>query len=193
MASYSYFEGSSRALLNWQLWSLILYTIEREDSEMGRVLRVGIRRSEAEAHTLGIMTPPHWSRPFRCHTDVCHMVIGSTLTLTGKEGDEHPILLFWNRLLPAEENYYRKIWELLGLIQFFQLFCCYFEGREFEIRPDNQIPNFFFSKPTLSKLEARWLEILENFGISNTSLVKRKAHVIGDSLSHAPQMLAKSH
>ncbi len=45
----------------------------------------------------------------------------------------------------------------------------------------------FFSKPKLSRKEARWLETLGNFGIFPINLKPGRIHVLGDTLSRAPQ------
>ena len=51
---------------------------------------------------------------------------------------------------------------------------------------DNQILKHFFSKPKLSRKEARWLETLGNFGVFPITLKPGKIHVLGDVLSRAP-------
>ena len=54
---------------------------------------------------------------------------------------------------------------------------------------DNQVLKHFFTKPKLSRKEARWLETLGNFGIFPITLKPRKIHVLGDALSRAPQVI----
>ena len=47
----------------------------------------------------------------------------------------------------------------------------------------------FFTKAKLSRREARWLETLGNFGVFPINLKPGKIHVLGDTLSRAPQLL----
>lgn len=133
-----------------------------------------------------IMRAPDWGRPFRCHTDACQLAVGGTLTQIGDDKEEHVISYFSKRLTPAEENYSANDRELLGLIYFLKRFRCYLEGSEFEVLTDNQVLKHFFSKPELSRREARWLDFLGQFGISTLTLVKGRVHVLGDAPSRAP-------
>lgn len=137
-----------------------------------------------------IMAAPDWSRPFRCHTDACQFAVGGTLTQLDDAGREHAISYFSKRLSAAEENYTANDRELLGLVYFLQRFRCYLEGTEFEVFTDNQVLRYFFSKPILSRREARWLDVLGQFGITQLTLVKGKVHVLGDVPSRAPQVIS---
>ena len=51
---------------------------------------------------------------------------------------------------------------------------------------DNQVLKHFFSKPKLSRREARWLETLGNFGVFPITLKPGKIHGLGEALSRAP-------
>jgi hypothetical protein len=51
---------------------------------------------------------------------------------------------------------------------------------------DNQVLKHLFTKATVSRKEARWLETLGNFGIFPINLKAGKVHVLGDILSRAP-------
>ena len=90
---------------------------------------------------------------------------------------------------PAEQNYTANDRELLGLVYFLERFRCYLEGSEFEIFTNTQVLKHFFTKAKLSLREARWLETLGNFVIFPINLKPRKIHVLGDTLSRAPQLL----
>lgn len=46
------------------------------------------------------------------------------------------------------------------------------------------------NKPNLSRKEARWLEILGQFGISKISLKPGRVHVLGDVLSRRPHVMS---
>lgn len=60
--------------------------------------------------------------------------------------------------------------------------------RRFRIRGHHWHSNIeeFFSNPNINRREARWLDILSQFGISKLTLLKAHFHVLGDTLSIAP-------
>lgn len=105
--------------------------------------------------TSPIMVPPDWTRRFRCHVDASQLAVGGTLTQLDDDGNDRAIAYFSKRLSPAEENYSANDRELLGLVYFLKRFRCYVEGSEFEVVIDNQVLNYYFTKQTLSRREAR--------------------------------------
>ncbi len=133
-----------------------------------------------------ILVAPDWNKSFRGHIDASSSAVGGTLTQLDENGRDRVIAFFSKKLSPAEQNYTTNDRELLGLIYFLQRFRCYLEGSNFEIFTDNQVLRSFFTKPNLSRREARWLETLGNFGIFPINLKPGKIHVLGDTLSRAP-------
>ena len=108
------------------------------------------------------------------------------MTQLDENGHDRVIAFFSKKISPAECNYTANDRELFGLVKFLERFRCYLEGSLFEIITDNQVLKHFFSKPKVSRREARWLETLGNFGIFPITLKPRKIHVLGDRLSRAP-------
>ena len=100
--------------------------------------------------------------------------MGGTLTQLDADGRDRVIAFFSKKLSLAEQNYTANDRELLGLVCFLQRFRCYLEGTSFEIFTDNQMLKHFFTEPKLSRREARWLEILVNFGIFPITLKPKK-------------------
>lgn len=133
-----------------------------------------------------IMQLPDWNRPFRCHTDASGFAVGGSLGQLNEYGDEVVVAHFFKRLSPAEENYTANDRELSGLIYFLQRFRCYLEGSEFEAFTDNQVLKAFFTKTSMTRREARWLDFLSQFNITAITLRKGRIHVLGDALSRAP-------
>ena len=133
-----------------------------------------------------ILVSPDWKKPFRGHIDASSSAVGGTLTQLDDAGKDRVIAFYSKKLSPAEQNYTTNDRELLGLIYFLMRFRCYLEGSHFEIFTDNQVLKSFFTKPKLSRREARWLETLGNFGIFPINLKPGKIHVLGDALSRAP-------
>lgn len=116
--------------------------------------------------TAPIIRTPDWDKSFRCHVDASAWVVGGTLAQIDASVQEFPKSYFSKRFPPAEDNYSANYHELLGLICFLLRFRCYLEGSEAEVVTDNQVLRYFFSKLTLSRREARWLEFLSGFGIT---------------------------
>jgi RNase H-like domain found in reverse transcriptase len=112
-----------------------------------------------------ILQYPDWGKPFRGHIDTSQLAVGGTLTQVGDDGLKHPVEFYSKKLSPAEANYSANDRELLALISFLQRFRCYLEGAGFEIFTDTEVLKHFCTKPTLSRREARWSEILGNYGI----------------------------
>lgn len=139
-----------------------------------------------------ILRSPDWKKPFKGHIDASQLAVGGTLTQMDEDDLEHPVAFHSKKLSPAEANYSANDRELLALISFLQRFRCYLEGTEFEILTDNQVLKHFFTKPSLSRREARWSEILGNFGVFPITMKPGKIHVLGDSLSRAPHVINSS-
>ena len=136
-----------------------------------------------------VLNTPDWKKPFRGHIDASSATVGGTLTQFGDDDMEHPVVYYSKKLSPAEMNYSANDRELLGLISFLQRFRCYLEGQTFEIFADNQVLKYFFTKSSLSRREARWLETLGNFGIFPINLKAGKIHVLGGALSRIPNVM----
>ena len=139
--------------------------------------------------TSPILTSPNWSRPFRCHVDASQKAVGGTLTQLDEEGNKRVVAFFSKRLSEVEERYTANERELLGLVYFLKRFRCYLEGSSFEVFTDNQVLSNFFTKPNMSRKEARWLDLLSQFGISKVTLKAGRVHVLGDALSRAPHVV----
>ena len=87
-----------------------------------------------------------------------------TLTQLDDDGRDRVIAFYSKKLSPTEADYTANDRKLLGLICFLERFRCYLEGASFEIFTDNQVLMCFFTRPKMSRKEARWLETLGNFG-----------------------------
>ena len=89
----------------------------------------------------------------------------------------------------TEQRYTANERELLGLVYFLKRFRCYLEGSSFEIFTDNQVLKHFLTKQVISSKEARWLDLLGQFGITNITLKAGIVYVLGDVLSRAPHVM----
>lgn len=130
-----------------------------------------------------VLIAPDWTKPFELHVDASQYAVGATLTQNDEDRRPHVIAYSSKKMTPAEQNYTANDRELLALVTGLQRFRCYLEGATFSVITDNQVVSFFFSKPSLSRREARWLEILADFNISTLNLKPGRINVLGDALS----------
>lgn len=114
------------------------------------------------------------------------MAVGVTLAQFDDSGREHVVAYFSKRLSQAVENYSAIDRELQGMVYFLKSFRYYLEGSSFGLITDNQVLINFFTKPHLSRREARWLDHFGHFGIKQVKLKPGKAHVLADALSRIP-------
>lgn len=136
-----------------------------------------------------ILVAPDWTRKLRCHVDASQLAVGGTLTQHCAAGAERVVSYFSKKISDTEQDYTANERELLGLVYFLKRFRCYFEGSSFEVITDNQELNHFFIKPHMSRKEARWLDLLSQFGIKEVTLQPGRVHVLGDVLSRAPHVI----
>ena len=125
-------------------------------------------------------------KAFRDQVDASETAAGGGLTQQDEQDKDRVIALILGKLTPAEENYSANDRELLGLVYFLEIFRCYVEGSSFEILMGNQVLMHFFIKHKLSKIEARWIGTLGNFGIFPIIHKPGKIYTPGDTLSRAP-------
>lgn len=147
------------------------------------------RQLKAMLVSAPILVSPDWRKPYRCHVDASQRAVGGTLTQLDDQGRDRVVAFFSKKLSPAEEKYTANDRELLGLVYFLKRFRCYLEGSTFEVFTDNQVLKYFFTKPMLSRREARWLELFAQFGITRVNLKPGRVHVLGDVLSRAPHIM----
>lgn len=134
-----------------------------------------------------ILVPPDWTEPFRCHVDAMQTSVGCTLTQFDDKRQDRVIAYYSKCLNSAEENYTSNDRELLGLVYFLKRFRCYVEESSFEVLTDNRVLRHFLSKKTLSRRDARWLDLFAEYNLYKISFVQGSAHVLGDELSRIPQ------
>lgn len=95
------------------------------------------------------------------------------------------IAFYSKRISPTESDYTANDRAFLGSISFLERFRCYLKGASLEIFTENQVLQYVFTKPEMSRKEARWLEKLGNFDIFPITLRPGKIHVLGDLLLRA--------
>lgn len=129
-------------------------------------------------------------KSFRVHLDASKLVVGGTLTQLDENGNDHVFYSYSKTLSPTKRDYTVNIRKLFGLISFLQRFRCSLEGSSFEIIPVNLVLKPLFTKPKLSRKEARSFETLDNFGIFATTLKQGKVQILDDTLSRALHVIS---
>lgn len=118
------------------------------------------------------------------------MAAGSTLTRPDKNSLEP-----WNvslftflraYLQPKRKQSKANKCKLLGLAYVLKRFRFYLKVSRLEAISDNQILRNCFTKASLNREEALWLEFLGFFEVSKLTWVKYRVHILDDALTNAP-------
>lgn len=150
-------------------------------------LFLDLNRALVSAH---ILVPPNGTQYFHCHVDASQMSIGGTLKQTNEPKGEQVIAYYSQKLTDSEVKCTENERELLVLVYCLKGFRCYLEGASFEVFTDNQILNYFFTKPNLSIKGARWLALFGEFGITKMTLRPGRVYVLGDVILRAPHLIS---
>ena len=132
-----------------------------------------------------ILAPPDFSRPFTLTCDASKYALGAVLSQG--EGAEMRVVAFESRKLnPAEAKYEVHDKELLAIIHALVKWKHYLGGRDkFTIIIDSWATKFIQTKPTLTRLEQKWMETLQEFDCE----IKHRPgaeNVVADALSRRP-------
>ena len=113
-----------------------------------------------------LLNPPvlqlaNTSQPFQVHTDASDLAIGAVLLQEDEQG-QHPVAYASRKLTAAERNYTITERETLAVVYALSTWKLYLY-KHFDVFTDNQAVVYLWSKPHLSKREARWAEFLAEF------------------------------
>ena len=138
-----------------------------------------------------ILAPPDYSRPFTITCDASDYAIGSVLSQG--EGQDMRVVAFESRKLnPAECRYEVHDKELLSVIHALQKWKHYVGGRDrFSIYTDNWATKFIQTKPHLTRMQQKWMGILQSF---DCDIFHRPGaeNVVADALSRRPDHRSSS-
>jgi len=102
-----------------------------------------------------------YTKPFEVFCDASDAGIGAVLMQDG-----HPLAYESKKFSPAEINYSTMEKELLAVIHALKKWRIYLDGgNPFIVYTDNMAVSFLHSKQTLSRREARWLDLLSEFNL----------------------------
>jgi hypothetical protein len=149
-----------------------------------------------EALKLAITSPPVLqpfhddASPVRVTTDASDDAVGAELAQQ-LQGVWHPVAFESRKLSPAERNYPTHERELLAIIHALKVWRHYLEGRKFTVVTDHNSLQFIHVQPTLSKRQAGWLDLLQEFDFTVT-YKPGKANVVADALSRSLHLISSS-
>jgi hypothetical protein len=106
-----------------------------------------------------VLLLPDPTKPFSVTADASDLAIGAVLSQNQGKG-EQPVAYESRKLSPAEINYPIHEKELLAIVHALKLWRPYLEGTKFTVITDHASLEFIKSQSTLSRRQARWLEVL---------------------------------
>ena len=114
-------------------------------------------------------------------TDASDYAIGAVLSQDHGKG-EQPIAYESRKLSKAELNYPIHEKELLAIVHAIKLWQQYLEGQSFTVVTDHASLEYIKSQHTLSRRQARWLEVLQS-ATFDVRYKPGKTNVVADALS----------
>jgi hypothetical protein len=134
-----------------------------------------------------ILSPPDFTKPFTVRCDASDFAIGAVLAQG--EGDSERVVAYESRkLAPAEINYLVHEKELLSVVHSLKLWRHYLQGSQFTVITDNWAVRHVQSQPQLTRRQARWMELLQEYDFV---LEHRPGatNVVLDALSRRPDLV----
>lgn len=130
------------------------------------------------------------SAPVKVTTDASDVAVGAELAQM-VDDKWHPVAFESRKLTPAEQNYPTHERELLAIINALKVWRHYLQGRKFTVYTDHNSLQYINTQPTLSKRQAGWLDLLQEFDFE----IKYKpgnSNVVADALSRLISVLHSS-
>jgi hypothetical protein len=127
-----------------------------------------------------VLAHPDFDRPFEVICDASIVGIGAVLIQ-----DKHPIAFMSRKLNKAEIRYTTTEQELLAVVEALKAWRCYLEGVEFTVFTDHNPNTYMQTKPVLSRREARWNDVLQQYRFQ-WKYKPGKDNVVADAISRYP-------
>ena len=115
--------------------------------------------------TTPVLATPDFTRPFEVYTDASQRAIGAILLQDQGRGLQ-PIAYESRKMNDAEQNYPTHEQELLAIVHALRTWRCYLEGSKFKLNTDHLSLKYLATQPTLSRRQARWMELLQQFDVN---------------------------
>jgi hypothetical protein len=128
-----------------------------------------------------VLRHPDFNKPFEVICDASVHGVGAVLLQ-----ECQPIAFLSRKFGPAEYNYTTTEQELLAAVEALKQWRCYLEGVDFTMWTDHNPNVYMQTKATLSRREARWSELFQQFRFKWKH--KPGKHNIADGLSRIPHL-----
>jgi hypothetical protein len=114
--------------------------------------------------------------------------IGGVLAQEQEDGFLHPVSFESKQLLPAQVRYPTHEQELFAFIHCLQRWRYFLDAKPFTVYTDSYATSFIQTQGTLSKRQARWLDLLQGHTLTMKH-IPRGQNVVSDALSQRPVLL----
>lgn len=129
-----------------------------------------------------VLRYPDFAKEFTVTTDVSDYAVGAVLQQASDTGDMHPVAFFSQKLKGSELNWTTTDKEALAQVLALKEWCCYLEGSHFVLETDHHPLVHLQTQRTLSRKQARWLDLLQQYDFV-VRHVKGKDNHVADALS----------
>jgi hypothetical protein len=106
-----------------------------------------------------------FTKPFFLETDASYYALRAILSQYGDDGHLHPVAFYSRKFTAPEINYEIHDKELLAIVAFFEVWCHFLEGAQYQIivYTDHKNLEYFMSAKVLNGRQARWNMSLSRF------------------------------
>jgi len=117
--------------------------------------------------------------------DASGFAIGAALFQTDRHGNSRPVAFTSRKLQPAERNYPTHEQELLAVVHALKTWRYYLDGTHFIVYTDHATLRHFPTQPKLTRRQARWMELLQEYDF-DFKYLKGTDNIVPDALSRRP-------
>src|SRR5271169_1100215 len=136
-----------------------------------------------------ILRLPDPDLSFVVTTDASDKAVGAVLTQRSQDTNfDHPVAFHSRKMKPSEMNYAPWAKELLAIVDALKVWRQYLDGQRFTIVTDHQALVHFNTQPKMSRHQARWLELMQEFDY-NLVYKPGTTNRVADPLSRQPSKL----
>ena len=143
---------------------------------------IALKDAISKAPVLRIFDP---NLPTSVETDASGFALGAVLFQTDANGESRPVAFTSRKLNSAERNYPTHEQELLAVVHALKTWRYYLDGSHFIIYTDHATLRHFPTQPKLTRRQARWMELLQEYNFE-FKYKRGVDNVVSDALSRRP-------